>query len=323
VALQLESNSTADVVDAVVDTISAGVPTITHSNALERSGIPHSCAVVLNDDSRDSDMATTLRDVWTDVNGRIQISNAALSYTLSRLSPFILARAFRTVIEKAYTQTEAARLQAVLPTIPEGSDSSAARALAESFRLPEPRRLMLAVSGGEPRVGKLQADYPWLTETLAAPRDGWFVEIVNLDSRTLKYNRSMPMAVFGFVSGPLADVPVLGSLNDILLLLEKSDYKMPEGIAELKRLRRRGVQIIALLSGDEDKDDSELLSVVDRAVCFPSLDKLEMENRLKRLELRRSKPLTVSLLHFENGLQVENDAVGDTMFVDKNELSRC
>jgi glycosyltransferase involved in cell wall biosynthesis len=309
VALQLESNSSADAVDAVVDTISAGIPTITYPNILDFSGIPHSCAVVVNDDSRESDIANTLRDVLADANGRILISNTALSFTRSGLSPFILARAFHAIVEKAYTQTEAARLQAVLPAIPEGSDISAARALAESFRLPEPRRLMLAVSGGGPRAAKRRADYPWLAETLATPRDGWFVEIVNLDNKTLRYNRAVPMAVLGIAGAPLADVPVLGSLHDILLLLEKDDYKMPDGIAELKRLRRRGMQIVTLLSGDEDESDGELLSVVDRAVCFPSLDKREMESRLKRLELRRAKPLTISLLHVENGLQVENDAV--------------
>jgi glycosyltransferase involved in cell wall biosynthesis len=309
VAMQLDSNIKSDVIDPIVDAIAAGIPTIVYRDQIDFAGIPQSCAVVLDNELREPNLENALRDLLLNTEGQSRISKAALSFTQTHFSPTVLAMSFHTIIERAYTQTEAACLQTVLSAIPSSSDISAARALAGTFQLAEPRRLMLGVGKERARAGTLKSNYPWVSTLLTARKDGWFVEIVHLHGQALHCNRHIPVTLLGVTGCSLPDAPMLGSPNDILFLIEKNEYRTPDGIGELKRLRRRGVQLIVLLNGNEDDSDSELLALADQAACSPSI-RLQVETSLKRLELRRSRPLELRLFDI-NEIWEQFDPIGD------------
>ncbi|MGF6530555.1 glycosyltransferase involved in cell wall biosynthesis [Paraburkholderia sp. GAS206C] len=297
IALQLDQASVADATDAIVDAMAAGLPVMIPKQLAELGQFPAATILTVKDDASQGEIVASLREILADTERLAALAHAASRYARVELSPAIVASGYRSAIEQAYSQGEMTRLQAVLPDMPEGNDETVVRALAETFTVQAPQRLMLGIATGPLKSVPTHISSEWVRDLLKTSHEGWIVETVRFDDEGLRCSRSGAATLLGLDDYGLRDTPVLGSAKDILVLSDTADCLSGETIQELRRLRRRGVRLILMPDDTPDEIESDILRLADGVLCASAAIADRYRAAIERCRLMRCDPIPVSVVN--------------------------
>lgn len=256
VAVQLRQRSRGETSGAVSDAMIAGLPLVTNAHGTARE-LPEATTVRLPEHPSAAELAASLLRLRDDPELRRTYGEAARAYAERDLSPAPIAAAYRDAIEALYAEGSVPAAAAVVgacgPALAAADTESqrrAARMLAESFRPPAPRQLLLDVSELA-RTGRgtgIQRVLREVGRRLLPERPGGFrVELVRFHQGRLCYARAAAAAILGIAPLDLPDAPVDAGEGDVLVCLDVSAEIDAAGRADLARLQRAGVRMVGVV----------------------------------------------------------------------------
>lgn len=258
-AVQTPTAWRGEALDVILDALSMGLPVLTVGGVSELE-LPNDAICALPSDAAPAVLAAALGGLWRDAAQREALAAAGLGFVRDHLAPRAAAGRYRAVIEDAYSRGTPAHLLASLPALPVDDQADAVLALVQNFETAAPRRLLLDAScADDARAGMGEL----VRRALLAPGDGWIAELVRCDGEVLRFARGPAARMIGVPLHGLPETAVSGRATDMLLV--PVDAAANPGL--LRGLRRRGVQVIALLAKAFGEEPPEILAIADRVLC--------------------------------------------------------
>jgi hypothetical protein len=291
--VQLHTGFGGEAINVIMDAMSAGLPVIVRANG-SAAELPRDAVLLLPDATPSEDIAAALKELWTDPRRRSVLAAAAIDHVRKNLSPRAIAGLYHETIEQAYTQGLPVRLQSALPELPEDDHWAAARALAQSFQSFGPKRLLLeidCISTATSEAGVALREL--VRRILINPKDGWAADVVDLSDGTLRHSPGSAAHLLELPDHGLLDAPVSGGSRDTLVLLAGSGHRATKVASEVRRLRRRGVRVVALVQDIQGDGIHETLCIADRLLCTSPAVAEKVISWLDSNKAKRRRPVDV------------------------------
>lgn len=317
IAVQLRRMSRGETSGAIADCMAVGLPVVVtaHGAAAE---LPAEAVALLPDLANANEIGETLASLWGDSNWRERLSAGALAHVRAAWAPVRAAAGHREAIEHFYAQRTAFQLSTP-QRLSAGDYVEAARALAGSFELRSPQRLLISISTvceDDVGTGIRRVIHEIGSRVLRAPETG-VADIVRLDGSKLRYARSFAAGMLGLPDYGFPEPPVRMRAGDILVLMDNHCGVSAAELEELRQQWRYGARVIVVIydvppmpwpewfpqdgAGQSKAWLREILRIADGALCISKsvADELRecFENSARAGHPIRRRPIDIGWFH--------------------------